>query len=275
MSRVRPFAPSLIGSLLALAALGHAGGALAARAGTFTIDYAPLGFQVKIAYPEEGQLCIIVPESAQDPAACLGLDTDAMVAALPDGPGRPFGVAKARMGDWSYLVMLTPVGTGIESKEDIDELVAGAKPDPSEDGAAPKLIGPTPDRTYEILKIKDVPVVKFRLETGVPPSSPDYDASAMLHYAGFGGKTAMVSFIASPKDMERVLPYAEATAQSLVLPPREAPERFGKPRAELEKEASPAKAIAVLGPLVALGALLFLWLARGKKAADAAGGDEK
>ena len=52
-------------------------------------------------------------------------------------------------------------------------------------------------------------------------------------YAAFGGKTAMVSFLTSPKDVDKVLPFADATVQSMVLPPSEAPERFGKTRADL------------------------------------------
>lgn len=270
-SRARSFLPVVAGAALGLAALGSAGDAGAAKANTFTIDYPPLGFKVAIAVPEDGQLCIVLPESAQDPAACLGLDTEAMAAAFPEGPGRPFGVAKARMGDWSYLVMLVPVGSGIESKEDIDEYVAGALPGPSEPGATPKLLGPSPDRTYEIQQIKGIPVVKFRLDTGVPPASLTYDTSAMLHYAAFGGATAMVSFITSPKDVERVLPYAEATVQSLVLPPHPSPDRFGKPRAELERAGS-RTVFGVFLALVLGGTALFWWLGRGKKDDD---GEEK
>lgn len=235
------------------------------KADTFTIDYPPLGFKVAIAVPQQGHLCIIVPESAQEPTACMGLDPAAMTDALPQGPDRPFGVAYARMGEWSYIVMTSPIGTGIESKEDIDEFVAAAaKPDPDAPGVVPKLIGPSPDKTYEIIRVGQVPVVKFRLDSGAAPGSPGYDVSSMIHYAAFGSKTAMISFITSPKDVDQVMPFAEATIQSLALPPRESPERFGKPRAELEG-GSTRTAVMVLGPLVALGALLFIWLGKGKK----------
>lgn len=267
--RARSFAARLAGAVLALAVLALSAGALAAKANTFTIDYTPLGFKIAIAVPEQGHLCIIVPESAQDPTACLGLDPSAMTEALPKGPEAPFGVAYARMGDWSYIVMLAPLGTGIESKEDIDDFIAGAaKPDPDLPGVAPRIVGPSPDQKYEIIRIKDIPVVKFRVDAGVPPTDPSYDVSTMLQYAAFGSKTALVSIITNPKDVEKVIPYAEATVQSLVLPPLEKPERFGKPRAELERSGARG-AIVVLGPLVALGGLLFLWLARSKKAEDA------
>jgi hypothetical protein len=263
--RARPLAARLAGAVLALAVLALAARALAAKASTFTIDYAPLGFKVAIAVPEEGQLCIIVPESAQDPVACLGLDASTMIEALPKGPDAPFGVAYARMGEWSYIVMLAPIGGGIASKEDIDEFVAGAaKPDPELPGVVPQLVGPSPDKKYEIVRVKDVPIVKFRLDAGVPKDSPNYDVSTMVQYAAFGGKTALVSFITSPKDADRMMPYADASIQSLVLPPRERPERFGLPRSELEGS-GPRKAVMVLGPLLAFGGLLFLWLARSKK----------
>ncbi|MEZ4298915.1 MAG: hypothetical protein R3B70_28455 [Polyangiaceae bacterium] len=235
------------------------------RANTFTIDYTPLGFKVAIAVPEKGQLCIIIPESAQDPAACLGIDPAAMTDALPTGPDRPFGVAYARMGDWSYIVMLTQVGGGVESKEQIEAFVAGAaKPDPALPEVVPQIIGPSPQEKYEILRVKDVPVVKFRLDAGVKPDDPNYDVSTMVHYAGFGGKSAMVSFITSPKDVDKLMPYADATIQSLVLPPHPAPERFGKPKSELEGGGF-RQAITILGPLAAIGALLFWWLSTRKK----------
>lgn len=276
--RARPFASALIGSVLALAALALCGDALAQQtkevtAKTHTIEYPPLGFKVAIAVPEEGQLCIIVPESAQETTACLGLDPTAMTEALPQGPERPFGVAYARMGDWSYIVLLAPIGSGIEAKEDIEEFVAAAaRPDPDLPDVTPKLVGPSPERTFELVKVKETPVVKFRLDAGVPPTSPTYDVSTMLHYAGFGGKTAMVSFITSPKDVDRVRPFAEATIASLQLPPRDQPERFGKPRAELQVS-NTRTAVMILGPLLALGGLLFLWLGRSKKVEDEPDGD--
>jgi hypothetical protein len=274
-SRARWFTSALTGSVLALAALTFSGDSRGAKANTFTIEYAPLAFKIAIAVPEEGHLCIILPESAQEPTACMGLDPSAMVDALPEGPDRPFGAAIARMGEWSYIVMISPLAEEIEAREDIDKFVAeAAKPDPDQPGVTPRLVGPSPAQTYEILKANDVPIVKFRLDSGVPPSSPTYDLSTIVNYAGFGSKAALVSFITSPKDVDRVMPYAEATIQSMALPPRESPERFGKPRAELERSGT-RLAIMVLGPLVALGALLFLWLARGKKEDDAAPPGEK
>lgn len=266
--RARPFASALIGSVLALAALAISSDTQAATANAFPMEFAPLGFKVAITVPEEGQLCIVIPQDAQDPVACLGLDPGAMAAALPPGPDRPFGLAFARMVGWSYFVMLTPSDPSIEAKEDIEQFLADAvKPDPDLPDVKPKLVGPSPDRKYEILTVKGVPVVKFRIDADVPPENPGYDVSTKLHYAAFGGKPAMISFITSPRDVDKVMPYADATIQSLVLPPRAIPERFGKPRAEIEKSGS-RTAITILGPLVALGALLFLWLARSKKPDD-------
>jgi hypothetical protein len=115
--------------------------------------------------------------------------------------------------------------------------------------------------------VNDVPVVKFRIDTPHPPDSPQYDIGTTLHYAAFGGKTAMVSFVTSPKDVDKVMPYAEATIGSLQIPPREKPERFGKPRAELEGQ-NTRLAITIFGPLIAIAALLFYWMAKSKKAED-------
>ena len=241
-----------------------------AIAKTVTIDYPPLGAKVAIAYPEDGHLCVIVPESAQEPTECMGLDPAALVEALPEGPQRPFGAAVARMGEWSYIVMVAPAGTGIESREDIEEFIAGAlKADPAGEGPAPELVPPGPDRKFELMRVGSVPVVKFRIDTPHPKGSPQRDVGTTVNYAGFGGKTAVVSFVTSPDDVDKMMPYAEATVQSLVLPPREKPERFGRPRAELEQQ-NTRLAITIFGPLLAIGALVFLWLARSKKAeADA------
>jgi hypothetical protein len=246
----------------------HAQGA---RADTFTIEYAPLQFKIAIAVPEGGTLCIILPQSAQDPTACVGVDTSAMVDALPQGAERPFGVAYARLGEWSYFVMLSPLAQRIDereiaTREDIEEFVGGAEKGVREaTQLAPKLIVDTPNQRFDLLRVKDVPVVKFRIDVPQPPDSPRYDLASTLYYAAFGGKAAMVSFLTSPKDMDRLMPYAEATVQSLVLPAREAPERFGKPRAEIGQQ-NTRLAISILGPLVAIGILLFWWLSRGKKA---------
>lgn len=253
---------------LALAAVGGPSEAQGATAKTMTIDYPPLGVKVPIAYPEEGHLCVIVPESAQDPVECVGLEPAAMVEALPEGPLRPFGVAYARMGEWSYIVVVAPLGTGIESKEDIDEFIVGAaKPDGDAPTLVPRVVPPVEGQQYELVQVKGVPVVKFRIDTPHPPDSPQYDIGTTLHYAAFGGKTAMVSFITSPKDVDKVLPYAEATVQGLTIPPRQSPEQFGKPRAELESQ-STRLAISIFGPLIAIAALLFYWMARSKKAED-------
>ncbi len=230
-----------------------------------TIDYPPLGVKVAIAYPEDGHLCVILPESAQEPTECMGLDPAALVDALPEGPQRPFGAAYARMGDWSYIVMVAPFGTGIESREDIEEFIAGAlKTDPSQEGPAPQLVPAGPDKKFELVRVKNVPVVRFRIDTPHPPDSPQHDVGATVNYAAFGGKTAVVSFVTSPKDVDKMMPYAEATVQSLVIPPRESPERFGLPRAELEQQ-NTRLAITIFGPLLAIGAIVFLWLARSKK----------
>ena len=64
--------------------------------------------------------------------------------------------------------------------------------------------------------------------------------------------------------IDKMMPYAEATVESLVIPPRESPERFGLPRADLERQ-NTRLAITIFGPLLAIGALVFLWLARSKK----------
>ena len=246
-----------------------------ATAKTVTIDYPPLGVKVAVAYPDDGHLCVIVPETAQDPTECMGLDPAALSDALPEGPQRPFGAAYARMGDWSYIVMVAPFGSGIESREDIEEFIAGAlKVDPESEGPAPKLVPQAGDRRFDLIQVKNVPVVKFRIDTPHPEGSPQYDVGTTLNYAAFGGKTAVVSFVTSPKDVDKVMPYAEATLQSLVIPPRESPERFGKPRSELEQQ-NTRLAITIFGPLIALGAILFLWLARSKKAEDDAAAEVK
>ncbi len=239
-----------------------------ATAKTATIDYPPLGLKLSLAYPEEGHLCVIVPESAQEPMDCMGLDPAALVDALPDGPGRPFGVAYARMGDWSYIVMVAPAGSGIESKEDIEEFIGGAlKVAPEYTGPVPKLMPFGNEKTYELSVSKSVPMVKFRIDTPHPPDSPQYDVGTALNYAAFGGKTAIVSFLTSPKDFDKLMPYADATVQSLVLPPNAAAESFGKPRAELEKT-NTKLIVSIFGPLIAIGALLFVWLAKAKKVED-------
>lgn len=236
------------------------------KAATFTIDYPPLGFKIAIALPEEGHLCIIIPESAQEPTACMGLDPGAMLDAFPEGPERPFGAAYARMGDWSYIVLLSPIGSGIQSREDIEEFVGGAVKGVRESSSLePKLVVGTPNQKFDLMRVSNVPIVKFRIDAPHPPESPQYELATTMYYAAFGGRAAMVSFLTSPKDAEKVAPYAEATIQSLVLPPNEAPEHFGKPRAELNQQGT-RTAIMIIGPLVAIGALVFLWLARSKPA---------
>ncbi|MBK8255512.1 MAG: hypothetical protein IPK82_22975 [Polyangiaceae bacterium] len=220
-----------------------------ARAGTFTFTFAPLGFKAAVAYPEEGHFCVIIPENAIDPASCMGLDIGAMTEALPQGPERPFGVALARMGDWSYIVMLSPIGSGIESKEQIDKFVSeAAKPDPDMPDVTPKLVGPKPDEKYEIARVNNVPVVKFRVDAGVPKGHPNYDVSTLVNYAAFGGKTAMLTFITNPTDVDKVMPFAEASLQSLELPANLNAERFGKPEAELNQKGL-RLALTILGRL--------------------------
>ena len=53
------------------------------------------------------------------------------------------------------------------------------------------------------------------------------------------------------------------------MPPREAPERFGKPRAELSQQ-STRTALTIFGPLIAFGILLFWWIGRSRDKAAAA-----
>jgi hypothetical protein len=247
------------------------------------IEFAPLGFKINIAFPAEGHLCVILPESAQDPTACMGLSPSAMIDALPEGPERPFGAAYARMGDWSYIVMLAPAGTGIESREDIEEFVGGAEKGVRDDVAKffadsdkgvpappsllPRLIVDTPNQKFDLIQVNRIPVVKFRIDAPYPPDSPQYDAATTMTYVAFGQRAAMVSILTSPKDAERVKPYADATIQSIVLPPRQSPELFGKPRAELDRQNARVPMI-ILGSLVVLGGLLFFWLARSQKAVD-------
>ena len=83
----------------------------------------------------------LLPESAQDPTACLGLDTQVMSEALIKGPEGPFGLAYARMGEWSYFVMLTPSDPTVESKEDIDKFIADTiKPQPEAPEVTPQIV---------------------------------------------------------------------------------------------------------------------------------------
>lgn len=248
------------------------------------IEFAPLGFKITVAVPADGHLCVLVPESAQDPTSCMGLDPAPMLDALPEGPERPFGVALARMGEWAYTVILSPYGTGIESREDIEEFVVGreqkgiqgevekffADPEKAASKPAslvPKLFVDTPNQKFDLLQVNKVPVVKFAIEAPYPDGSPQYEAATTVTYVAFGQRAAMVTFLTSPKDIERAKPYIDATIQSLVMPPREHAELFGKPRAELDQNGT-RTAIMIFGPLVALGGLLFLWLARSKKAED-------
>jgi hypothetical protein len=235
-----------------------------ARADTFTFESAAIGFKMAVAVPEGGHLCIIVPESAQDPTACIGLDPTAMLEALPKGADRPFGVAYARTGEWSYIVMLSPMPADVEAREDIEEIVGGAEKAVKEASSlVPKVIADTPGARFDILRVKDVPVVKFRIDAPHPPDKPEYDLATTLYYAAYGGKAAMVTFLTSPKDIDKLMPYAEASIHTLELPPREAPERFGKPRAELSQQGT-RTALMIFGPLVAVGVLLFWWLGKSR-----------
>lgn len=236
------------------------------RAETFTFESAAIGFKMAVAVPENGQLCIIVPESAQDPTACIGLDPTAMLEALPKGADRPFGVAYARAGDWSYIVMLSPMPPNVEAREDIEEIVAGAEKAVKEASSLdPKVIADTPGARFDILRVKDVPIVKFRIDAPHPADKPEFELATTLYYAAYGGKAAMVTFLTSPKDIDKVMPYAEASIRTLELPPREVPERFGKPRAELSQQGT-RTALMIFGPLVAAGVLLFWWLGKTRNA---------
>ena len=241
------------------------------RAETFTFESAAIGFKMAVAVPENGQLCIIVPESAQDPTACIGLDPTAMIEALPKGADAPFGVAYARAGDWSYIVMLSPMPPNVEAREDIEEIVGGAEKAVKEASSLdPKVIADTPGARFDILRVKDVPIVKFRIDAPHPADKPEYELATTLYYAAYGGKAAMVTFLTSPKDIDKVMPYAEASIRTLELPPREVPERFGKPRAELSQQGT-RTALMIFGPLVALGVLLFWWLGKTRNAEGSQG----
>ncbi len=240
------------------------------RAETFTFESKAIGFKMAVAVPEGGHLCIILPESAQDPTACIGVDPSAMLDALPQGIDRPFGVAYARTGDWSYIVMLSLLPADVEAREDIEKIVGDAEKDVREASSlVPKVIADTPNERFDIFRVKDVPVVKFRIDAPHPPDKPEYENATMLSYAAYGGKAAKVTFFTSPKDIDKVMPYAEASIHTLELPPREAPERFGKPRAELNHQGT-RTALMIFGPLVAFGVLLFWWLGKSRNS-DAPG----
>ena len=67
-------------------------------------------------------------------------------------------------------------------------------------------------------------VVRFRIDTPQTPGAPGYDQATTLYYGAYGKKAALVTFITSPTDIEKVFPYAEASIQTMVLPQREAPD---------------------------------------------------
>ncbi|MFO0589996.1 MAG: hypothetical protein U0441_20810 [Polyangiaceae bacterium] len=231
------------------------------RASTFTFEAKEIGFKMAVAYPEDAHLCVILPESAQDPTACIGVDAGAMIEALPKGADRPFGVAYARGGDWSYFVMMSAIPADLEAREDIQQFVAGAEKAVKEaSNLEPKLVVDAPEQRFDLLRVKDVPVVRFRIDAPYPSDHPGYETGSTLYYAAYGQKAAMVTFLTSPKDIDKVFPFAEASAQTLELPPRANADRFGKSRAELHPSPSVAKAIAIFGPIVAAGILLFWWL---------------
>lgn len=235
----------------------------------FTIEAPPLGFKIQLAVPQGGHLCIIIPESAQDPTACLGLDPAAMADALPEGPNRPFGVAHARGGDWSYDVILSSTPGNVESREDIEKVVADTESAMRDaTSLTPKVIADTPNQRFDLLRVKDIPVVRFRVDTPQPKDSPAYDQATTLYYGVHGAKPVLITFITSPKDIDKVFPYAEASVQTIEAPQREAPERFGKPRAELSQQ-STRTALTIFGPLIAFGVLLFWWLGRSRDKAAA------
>ena len=248
------------------------------RASTFLFEQKEIGFKMNVAYPDGGHLCIIVPESAQDPMACMGVDASAMVEALPKGADRPFGVAYARVGDWSYFVMMSTLPADLEAREDIREFVGGAEKAVKEaSNLTPKLVVDSAEQGFDLLRVKEVPVVRFRIDAPYTAEQPGYDTATTLYYAAYGAKAAMVTFLVSPKDIDKLMPFAEASVQTLELPARPSADRFGKPRAELVAAApSTGKALAIFGPLVAAGVLLFWWLGTRKsddKPSDEQGGD--
>lgn len=241
-----------------------------ARASTFTFEAKEIGFKMAVAYPEDAHLCVILPESAQDPTTCIGVDAGAMLEALPKGADRPFGVAYARSSEWSFFVMMSALPADLEAREDIQQFVTGAEKAVKEaSNLEPKLVVENPEQRFDLLRVKDVPVVRFRIDAPYPSDHPGYETGSTLYYAAYGQKAAMVTFLTSPKDMDKLFPYAEASAQTLELPARAEADRFGKSRAELHPPPSATKAIAIFGPIVAAGILLFWWLGTRKSENDA------
>lgn len=250
----------------------------------YPIEYSPLGFKVIIAVPQGGHLCIVVPASARDPVECLGVDVEAIGDALPKGEDAPFGLAIARTGEVRYLVMLSPISEEtVTTREAIDKFVdeaAGAfEAGPSADDGEEPPAAPTPKyevklssnvegSRYEIVTKNNVPQVRFRADVAYPKDHPQHDSATSFFAAAFAGRGALVSVLTSPEDAPSVAPYAEATFDAIVMPPRADIASFGKSKKELER-GDLIRLLAIGGPLIAFGIIAF-WVFTGKKKKPAA-----
>lgn len=202
-------------AVTALSSIVLLAAAPAARAGALHDPSTGLRLDTSAAGVE---VCNLIPPDRPGTPGCAGIDVADLAAKLRAQPQSGSAVALLRFPEWAALAMVRgDPGLVMRSSDNIDEFLRGMRKSMPGGGVEPR--GDAPGRSYDILKIHDIDVVRTTAGFSLPRTDEMYPLSFWRVHL-FASRTGSATFMVTgpPDHAAELTRLSDAIAATASMP---------------------------------------------------------